>query len=348
MVTLHKATEETRLLIKWAAILLGIIFLLIFVIRIAGVIKEYFFPTPPQPPTLLFDKLPKVVFKEVPYLKKLTYSLDTLSGELPKFPSQLPVYKIVQPEPSLLAKDKAQEKVSQLGFTQPEIPLSETLYQWNEQNYPFRRLTLNILSYNFDLTSSFLYDPQVLSPKVSPNETNALEKAQSFLSTVSNYSEGLNLQKTKTTLLSIKNAQLKEATSLSDAKLVRVDFYQKDVDKYPVYYPHPPFSAINFLVSNGNIVEAHGWYHKIDPNFATYPIKSAEQAFDLLKKGEASIVSYFGYATNVSITNVFLGYYLEDNDQDYAMPSIVFEGDNGFFAYVSAVSDEWIQSTIPD
>ncbi len=343
MVTLHKATQETRLLLKWGAILLGIIIFAMLAIRIGGGIKEYFFPTPPPPPTVLFDKLPKVVFKEVPLLKKLTYSLDTLSGTLPKFPSQLPVYKLLQPKPSLLAHDKAQEKVSQLGFNQQGIPLSETLYQWDEESYSFKRLTLNILSYNFDLTSSFLYDPQVLSPKVPPNETNALEKAQSFLSTISNYSEDLDFEKTKSTLLSIKNAQLKEATSLSDTRLVRVDFYQKDVDKYPIYYPNPPFSAINFLVSNGNIVEAHGWYHKIDPDSATYPIKSAEQAFDLLKKGKASIVSYFGDDTKISIKNVTLGYYLEDVDQDYAMPIIIFEGSNGFFAYVSAVSDEWIK-----
>jgi len=343
MVTLHKATQETRLLLKWGAILLGIIIFIILVIRIGGNIKEYFFPTPPPPPTVLFDKLPKVVFKEIPPLKKLTYSLDTLSGTLPKFPSQLPVYKLVAPEPSLLARDKAQEKVSQLGFSQQGIPLSETLYQWNEGSYPFRRLTLNVLSYNFDLTSNFLSDPQILSSKQIPDKDKAIADSQSFLSAISSFTEDLDFKKTKSTLLTIQDAQLKEATSLSEARLTRVDFYQKSINELPVYYSHPPFSTINFLVSNRNIIEAHVKHHKIDQNSATYPIKSAEQAFDLLKKGKASIVSYFGDDTKISIKNVTLGYYLEDVDQDYAMPIIIFEGNNGFFAYVSAVSDEWIK-----
>ncbi|MDO8461116.1 MAG: hypothetical protein Q7S38_01595 [bacterium] len=344
MITLHKATQETRLLLKWGAILFGIIIFIILAIRIGGSLKEYFFPTPLPPPTVLFGKLPPIVFKEVPPLKKLIYSLNTLSGTLPKFPNQLPVYKLIQPEPSLFARDKAQEKVSQLGFSQQGIPLSETLYQWREENYPFRKLSLNILSYNFDLTSNFLSNSQILSPKQSPDKDKAIADSQSFLSTISDFTKDLDFEKTKSTLLTIQDSQLKEATSLSEAKLTRIDFYQKSVNELPVYYPHPPFSAINFLVSNENIVEAHGWYHKIDPDSATYPIETAEEAFDFLKKGKASIVSYFGDDTKISIKNVTLGYYLEDVNQDYAMPIIIFEGSNGFFAYVSAVSDEWIKS----
>ena len=34
--------------------------------------------------------------------------------------------------------------------------------------------------------------------------------------------------------------------------------------------------------------------------------------------------------------------YLENKEQNFLMPVVVFEGDNGFIAYVSAVTDEWI------
>ncbi len=90
------------------------------------------------------------------------------------------------------------------------------------------------------------------------------------------------------------------------------------------------------------IVDGHFFHQNISTKFSTYPLKTADQAFSELKDQKAYIASYYGNNNNVSIKNVFLAFYMEDAPQDYLMPIIIFEGDNGFFAYVSAITDEWI------
>ena len=68
------------------------------------------------------------------------------------------------------------------------------------------------------------------------------------------------------------------------------------------------------------------------------------EAFSELQEGKAFIPSNSNNAniSNISIRNVLLGYYMGENRQDYLLPIVVFEGDNNFIAYVSAVKDEWI------
>ena len=45
---------------------------------------------------------------------------------------------------------------------------------------------------------------------------------------------------------------------------------------------------------------------------------------------------------NVEINNVFPAYYVSTKTQVYLMPIFVFQGSNNFYAYVPAVTDEWI------
>ena len=63
-----------------------------------------------------------------------------------------------------------------------------------------------------------------------------------------------------------------------------------------------------------------------------------------MKSQKAYIASYYGGSSNVSIKNIFLGYYIGATKQNYLMPIVIFEGERGFFAYVSAVRDEWISN----
>ncbi|MCL5432856.1 MAG: hypothetical protein M1524_01950, partial [Patescibacteria group bacterium] len=75
---------------------------------------------------------------------------------------------------------------------------------------------------------------------------------------------------------------------------------------------------------------------------ATYPIKTADESFSDLQRGDAYIVSYDGTDPNIKIKNVYLGYYLGDTEQDYLMPIVVFEGNDNFVAFISAIKNEWL------
>lgn len=347
MITLHKATEGVRNIAKWTMITLGIILVISITFRLGGTVKELIFPRPKAPPTVEFGKLPRIEFPENATNKSLTYSLNTLSGTLPVFPDRIEVYKISPPEPNLLAQKRIQERVSKVGFRQTGIPLSETRYQWDESSPPFRKLVFDILLSNFSLASSYLNQEDIIKGINLPNEAEAKKLAQNFLEEIESYPSDIDSDKTKTTLYEIKNSSQIPTASLSSAQVIRVDFFQKNINEIPIYYPHPPYSIMNLSVSGGKsrdqIVAGDFFHENISTSSATtYPIKTAQDAFEELKKGNAYIASYNTNETSISIKNVFLGYYVGDKKQDYILPIIIFEGANNFFAYIPAIKNDWV------
>ncbi len=346
MPTLHETTHITKIVLL---ILLTIIvgsLLLTFFIAIGRNIKERLYPTPPPPPTVLFGKLPQIDIPSKKANAKITYSIDTLSGTFPVFPDRAKVYRILTLQPRLLALQKAQEKVGKLGFTESPQKISENIYQWNEDIPPLRKLTLDIFSLNFKVSSDFLSDINRGKEENLPTKEKALEESQSFLSSISYFSD-IDSQKTKITLLGIDGGKLIQATSLSKAKIYRVDFFQNDIDHLPIMYPNPPFSTMNTLVaeieSKSKVVEANLFHKSADTEiFATYPIINSKDAFEILKKNSSFIVSSDLLDTKVVIKNIYLAYFLSETQQSYLMPIIVFEGNNGFYAYIPAITNEWI------
>lgn len=353
MLTLHNVTEYTKKSFKWGIIALFGFLGLIFLYQIGVGIKEYYYPTPPPPPTVSFGKLPQIKFPQLYSGKIFTYSINTVAGTLPVFPDRATIYKLKVNEPNLLALKRAQKKVAQVGFTSSAIPITNTLYEWKDfgaYSSLSRNLVLDIQSFDFTLTSEFLTNPDVLTGNNLPNEAGAISTAQSFLENLS-FLEDLDLDKTKTTLLTIKDSSVINATSLSSSQIIRADFFQKDINNLPIYYPNPPYSTINIFIgggtSQGQAVEAHVLHRAIDDKeSATYPIKTANVAFEELKKGNSYIASFNSSEAEISIKNIFLGYYLGDKEQKYLMPVIIFEGSSGFYAYVSAIKDAWIQNEI--
>ena len=93
------------------------------------------------------------------------------------------------------------------------------------------------------------------------------------------------------------------------------------------------------------VLEAKFDHFAIKDSSATYPIKTADEAFFELQGQKAYIASYFGEENTVHLKNVLLGYYMSETEAEYLMPIVIFEGDNGFFAYISAVTDEWIETS---
>lgn len=353
MASLHKVTEETKTIFKWGVILIVLAFVSVALFRLGVKIKEHYYPTPPTPPTVLFGKLSPIVFPQNATQKKLTFLLDTISGTFPVFPDRVNVYTFQKNQPNFLNLKRTKEKAIKLGFLNQETAITNTNYVWAEINPPFRKLFFDIISFNFSITSPFLADPSIIeSLKGRIDSASAETSATNVLTNIGLFPNDIDITKTQTTLLSIEDEQLIPATSISKATLARVDFFQKDIDLLSFFYPHPPQSTMSFLFVGGRfnetLIEASFNHFYLDQtrSSSTYPIKTAEEAFKELQTGKAYIASYFGDATNIRITDVILGYYMSDNPQDYLMPIFVFRGDNGFFAYVSAIKDAWIQTPL--
>lgn len=340
MLTLSQATLETKKILKFAGIFLGGLIGILLIYNIYKTLN----PAPPPPPQVSFGKIENLNFPKEEENKKINYSLNTISGTLPNFPTQLKVYRIQKNKANLLALTQVKEKVRNIGFSENPTKLSPGIYQWTDKSFS-RRILFNIVSFNFNLSSFYLFDTKLSSPSNILSINDAINSVNSFLAKLELAPNDIDSLKTKTTLFSIKNNSLSPATSLSKTQVIRVDLFQKDIDNLPIVYPGPNSSTINFMVAgeklNPEIVEANFFNQPISSKSATYPIKTAKTAFEDLKKGKTYIASSIE-KNNVLIKNIFLAYFLGDNEQNYLSPVVVFEGDNNFTAYVPAVTDEWV------
>lgn len=349
MFTLSDASYETRQILKWGGIIIAAIVVLLLIFRVFLIIKNIVAPSPPPKPEVAFGKLQPQSFPQNATGQTLTYNLYTLSGSLPNFPDQVKVYKMQPVRPDLLAVNTFEGKATSIGFLAGSKAISDNLFQWqSDPNLPGlkRTISFNVVNHDFTITSDYMSDPDVLAANNLPGQTQAISMATDMLTNMQELSDDLDQSKTKANLFSIQNNSLSTASSLSDAQIVEVDFYQQDVNQLPIYYENPNSSNISILIAGGTnqaqIVGARYIHQQVSNQGFTYPIKTAQQAYDDLKKQKAYIAAYSGQSAKITITNVFLAYYIGSQSQDFLMPIFVFQGNEGFYAYVPAVTDEWI------
>lgn len=345
MPTLNKAKDETKTVLRWGGISFGIIIIFFMAIKFITFVKDLI--TPPPPPSASFGKLPSIPFPNQ-VKENITYSINTLTGYLPNFPDRAKVYKITTTPPTLLGLDKASEKVAQIGFISPGAQIADDTYQWVNQDPLQKSITMNIFSSNFSLSSPYLITPSLVAFSGTDDMNSAVDTANSFLSKMTLSPTDIDGTKTKITSYSIENSSLVGTSKISDTKIVRVDFFQNDIDKLPIYYENGIFSTLDFLIGkegdNQEVVGATFYHRGISETSSTYAIKTAQEAYSELQKGSAYIASKPDNTVEFTINNVFLGYYIGTADQEFLMPIVIFEGNNNFVAYVSAVKDEWISN----
>lgn len=341
---LNKTKAEVKKLIKKGLIALAVLFVVFILIRIVITIKNIILPDPSLLPQNSFGKLPAIPFPNNLEDPPPTYSLDTITGLLPSFQKIVKVYKIIPVKTDLLAFQRAKDRVLQAGFTKEPTLVSKDYYQWAEQNPP-QTITMNIFSLDFTFLTPYLTATNMQTFSDSDELKTAINDAQLFLDNLS-FFPNIDKGKTKTIYYSIKENALSPATSISNTNIVRVDFFQKDIENLPIYYEKISKSSINLLVGKPEnrlkVVEGHYSYKKISDESSTYAIKTADEAFIELKQGE-SYIAIKPESNNIPIKNVSLGYYMGEERGDFLMPVFVFQGD-GFIAYVSAVTDEWISN----
>jgi len=350
MLSLAKSVALTKKGLKWIG--LGFVGLIALTLTLRGLVAigKAVFKAAPPPPTVKFGQLPSVEFLKNQRTTQFTYSINTASGTLPSFSDQARVYVVNEPPPSLLSFNTINSIVKSTEFASVKpVTQSETSFAWQLPTLPFKRLTYDTLTYNFNLDSQFYADPVVLSATSLPSVTDAIAQVHDFFDSMNAFPADIDPNKTTSILLNIQAGNFYPASSLSTAQIIRIDFYQQDQNGLPIFYPNPPYSGISAIVASGKdstpqIVEAHRNWQQITSTYSTYPLKTTAQAYEELKQGKAYIAAYNGIGKSIQINNVTLGYYVGPNQQKYLMPIIVFQGQDGFYAYVSAVTNTWIQS----
>lgn len=349
--TLHRSVELVRKALTIVGGAFGGLILMLILYSVWINIQQSLFPKPPPPPTMKFGVLPFTGFPQNSVKTPLTYTINTISGKLPVFSDRVNVYQLAQPQPNLLGLEKVKPIAQINGFLGNPTPLSENVFMWTNATAQ-ANLTYNILTNGFVYKTNYLHDPAVVAAKFLPNQQQpAVDFAKSAISgfiVLPAFPIDLTADTSVMSLFSVQNNTLVPAASFSQAQIVRVDFFQQNIEKTPIYYSTYPQSPIYVLIGSGDTdfkaVEVGFDYEPILTDFsATYPIITSDQAFKKLQSGQAYIARYDGTSSNVNINSVSQGYYIGNSQQAYLMPIIVFSGDNNFYAFVSAVTDKWVE-----
>lgn len=347
MTGLTRIAIQARKIIRYT--LYFIVFLTVGKILLDASIGLYkkIFPAPPPPPTVKFGKLTKIPFPTGGSSPKFTYTLETPEGGLPtNIPNQARVFFMPKANANLLALDIAKVEAKSLGFTGDPIQESDTLYKFTNPDHP-SNMEINIITGTFSISYDLTADRTPLDTKPPVAEVAASE-FRSALSTANVLPADLTGPTTHN-FYKLSGGTLAPALSLSESDVIKVNLFRKDYDNLPSLTANPNEANVWAIVSGSQtrdqqLIAAEYHYHAVDETqSSTYPIKTPAEAFTELQSGSAFIADQ-GLAKDgdsLKIRRVYLAYFDPEETTDFYQPIYVFEGDNGFTAYLPAVTSSY-------
>ncbi len=286
-----------------------------------------------------FNLLPKPNFNiSLVPSSKYTYELLTTTGKLPEdLPKIFKVYFISKLGTSLLASNRAKKLAFSLNFNNgPEI-LSSTLYNFTDDSGG--NINIDLDTGNFEYKRNIATESGLLNNTLTDKQ-KLIQDFKSFLNSKDLLKEQISSGQTQ--VVYPENSSNKAIISLwqdnitegeAEIKIVTNNFTEGLIK-----------TEVSNLVSedNNRYPYLKYIYWPIDlTNFATYPLKDINVAFDELKTGKASVVKESSIST-VGLTNIHLAYLLTEEYTPYLQPVFVFEGE-GFAALVGAVDEQFLE-----
>ena len=222
---------------------------------------------------------------------------------------------------------------------------TEAVYENGSQ-----RLKVDISNFNFTFDLNFEQQPEIFDNTIIPDEINILNYAIEFLRKMNRYPSEL-AQGTNNVIYLKYEPTTKEfnvVENISDANVVEIDLFPPDIGVYPIV-PPKYFNSQNYVVMvfkprGYQVIKAQIKHFSKDiESAAPYPLKSGDLAWEELKNGKGTIVSSGQNTNQITIREMFVGYYDPDIYQPYFQPVYVFLGDNNFAAYVPAIQEEYVK-----
>jgi hypothetical protein len=359
----------------WTRKLLGgfVILVVLFVVVKVGLnLREKQVVTRPKSPkviepTLAFGKLPALQFTQAANKRPNSYELKTVTGVIPQYPSIAKIFLMPKPAGvTFFSLEKGEEFAARLGFLGEPEELNASQYRWTqkveipevENKKAQRSLVVDVASGNFQLNYDLSSDP-VITAGTLPEEKVAVQKTITFLKELNLYADDL-VDGHQVAYLNFQGGRLAEVLSRTEAKFIRISFFRKGIKNAllgtevvggeitPIAPPKFDQAQVRVVFSPAS--EKERQFVRIDyifwpvdyENFATYPLKSGEEAFNELVNNGGTVISG-GDQNKATIRRVSLAYYDPQEHQDFFQPVFIFEGDNNFIAYVPAVANTWIE-----
>lgn len=302
-------------------------------------------PPVEEKPDTKFGLLPPLDFPQTGVSSSnFSYSIDTSTGNLPKvgrdsgFEKLIKVYFVTRTFTTLLSAERSQVLAEKFDIKSPPEVLSETKYRFQEND---KTLIVDLDNGNFSFKRE-----ATISGKESLDDDNKLiadfEKNLQILDALKDEFRG-----GRTKILPLKNdgSKLTPTELKTEANAGIISLWPADIDKKPIFTPQFDISLVNSTVYRSadnlqNYLSLNFTYYPIDTSiYATYPVKATANALEDLKSGRG-IVVIEPQKPQVSVTSVYLAYFLPEKYNPYLQPIFVFEGPH-FAAYVPAISEEF-------
>ncbi len=352
MSSLTETAYYTRRAINWTILgIIGYMLLRIFWSLLVTVYLTVFPPKAP-PPNHAFGTLPAVSFSgpaASPSAQPI-FQLQTIEGSVPAASPSANVYFMPKKGSNLLALSTAQGFAKRLGFATTPIPdpASKNVYRFDDATNQLRHLWYDIVTTNFVILYDFQRDTGLFLNSRVPSAQEARAEAKNFLQTYGLYPDDLTKGNIRVTYYRVSENALLPVTSQSQADAVRVDFFRPLIAATPVVSDKPGEGPISIVFSgSGNnkkrILQLRYAYWPIDyQTTATYSLKTSAQAWQELQTGGGYVLKY-PKTPLITVRNIYLAYFDSTAPQTYLQPVFVFEGDDGFLAYVPAVNPEYVE-----
>lgn len=347
--TLTELSFYSRKLLPFGIITVLMLLIFVYVVKLLLVFDTTTISSKPVINTV-FQQIKPPDIEEATSSGKFKYTLDTIEGTPITATSAGYVYFLPPTTTKLQFKDKTYRMAKTIGIDTDVT--KHTLV--NEINYLFQdelqKLEVDITNFNFSYEYKLENDQDILTDiKAPPSEGEVKNTAIDFLKTLGRYPDELAQGKYNIIYMNF-NPNTKELTVSQDPKnanLVEVDFYRPDVLSYPIvsrkYFNSQNYVALVYYRNLFKIVRAQvHFFEKSTEQVGMYPLKTGEQAWSDFQDGKGWVTVAPADQKNITVKQMFLGYYDPDIYQQYLQPVYVFLGDNNFVGYVPAIEDAWL------
>lgn len=340
---------QTALLTK-QTITITLITLIIGIVSFIGyrIWYTYYLSTLPpveEKPDTKFGILPLPDFPKTSVSSSnFSYSLDTKTGGLPRvgidpgFEKLIKVYFVIKPYATFLSADKSQSLAGKFNInTAPQI-LSETSYRFKDGE---KSLTVDLDSGNF----TYVNEATSAAIENLDDDNRLISDFKNTLNNLGSLPSELKEGRAEVILLKIEGNTFSPTQLRTEASAAQISLWPKSLDGKLIFTTDFNKAYLNATVVNSassleNYLSLEFKHYQIDTQtFATYPIKSTDEAFEDLRKGKGTVLVE-PKNPQVSITSASLGYFLPETYSPYVQPIFVFEGP-GFVSYVPAVSSQF-------
>ncbi|HBC73026.1 MAG: hypothetical protein UX91_C0006G0215 [Candidatus Amesbacteria bacterium GW2011_GWB1_47_19] len=345
MATLTEVSGIARKTIKYGSVAVVLIILFPVFSRIAKTIYLRLNPPPPEPPTVTFGKLPKLIFPPTSAGNTPEYKLETIEGTLPRLPVVGRAYVVGINKSRLLELDRIKNKILPLGFVSEPEQLDEVTYRFYHPEIP-AEVVVNIVSRGFAYKYDWTSNSEITGTKTVPSGNSAVTEAKGWFQNLGLLPDDLAAGTGEFTYLAATGSAMVPIDSVYEANFVRVDLFRADKDEQKIVTAGGDTSPVSVIISsagdNKRTVQANYQYSQVLENsFATYPLKIVDKAWEELQGGGGYIAKRT--IPVVIIRKVYLAYYESNDPQEFLQPVFVFEGDGGFMGYVQAVDSGFVQ-----